>query len=153
MVDALDHVHSAGLTHRDLKPDNILYDKDFMLKIADFGFSAPLSGNDNSGWQKTYLGTPQYMAPEIHEGKPYSGEAVDIFAMGVILFIMMGQNPPFMQANSGDRFYELLKRDRKDMFWKMHNRAAKRAEPFPENFKDLFERMVAYNPAERITMA
>jgi len=50
MIGAMDHVHSAGLTHRDLKPDNILFDKDFNLKVADFGFSAPLGGNDSSGW-------------------------------------------------------------------------------------------------------
>jgi serine/threonine protein kinase len=55
------------LTHRDLKPENLLYDKDYNLKVADFGFAAPLAGRDGSGYLKTRLGTESYMAPEIHQ--------------------------------------------------------------------------------------
>jgi serine/threonine protein kinase len=55
------------VTHRDLKPDNILFSSDFDIKIADFGFAAPLDGKDGSGLQRTYLGTSYYKAPEINE--------------------------------------------------------------------------------------
>lgn len=71
-MTGLDYVHKANVTHRDLKPENLLLDKDFNLRIADFGFAAPMAGtkmNDDgsyTGLCKTMLGTSSYMAPEIH---------------------------------------------------------------------------------------
>jgi serine/threonine protein kinase len=65
-----------------------LLDEKFNLKIADFGFAAPIDGKDDSGFCKTKLGTEGYMAPEIHMKKPYIGASVDLFACGIILFIM-----------------------------------------------------------------
>jgi serine/threonine protein kinase len=73
-----------------MKPENLLFDSDYNLKIADFGFAVVLSGRDGSGMLQTHLGTEAYMAPEIHTNKPYSGASVDLFAAGIILFIMMG---------------------------------------------------------------
>jgi len=106
MIEGIHHIHAGGLTHRDLKPENILFDKNFNVKIADFGFAAALEGNDGSGVQRTYLGTPFYMAPEIHEKKSYDGERVDVFALGIILFIMIAQNPPFRVADKRvDKLY------------------------------------------------
>ena len=67
-IETLEHVHSNGLTHRDLKPDNLLFDREFNLKIADFGFAGPIQGRDGSGFLTTKLGTANYMAPEIHAG-------------------------------------------------------------------------------------
>ena len=61
----LKYVHSAMIIHRDLKPDNLLLDKNFNLKIADFGFAAPFLGRDGSGILNSRVGTVQYLAPEI----------------------------------------------------------------------------------------
>jgi serine/threonine protein kinase len=77
------------MCHRDMKPENMLFDSQYQLKIADFGFSIVLSGRDGTGMLHTYLGTESYMAPEIHARKPYIGASVDLFALGIILFIML----------------------------------------------------------------
>jgi serine/threonine protein kinase len=89
LITGLDYVHQRGVTHRDLKPENVLYDSHFNLKIADFGFAAPVAGRDGTGTCKTKLGTESYMAPEIHARRPYIGTSVDLFACAIILFIMI----------------------------------------------------------------
>lgn len=78
------------------------------MKIADFGYAGPIRGRDNSGKLTTKLGTEPYMAPEIHEGKKYSGEAVDLFATAIVLFIMVAGTPPFNKASIDDFFYKLI---------------------------------------------
>jgi serine/threonine protein kinase len=58
LIDALEYIHGKGISHRDLKAENLLLASDFNLKLADFGFSIPLAGRDGSGFLHTYLGTP-----------------------------------------------------------------------------------------------
>jgi serine/threonine protein kinase len=89
LIEALDYVHTKGAVHRDLKPENLLFDGSYNLKVADFGFAAPVDGRDGSGTLKTKLGTESYMAPEINLKRAYSGASVDLFASGIILFIMI----------------------------------------------------------------
>ena len=108
LIEGLAACHSAGISHRDMKPENVLFDDAFNLKISDFGFSIFSEGHDGSGRLKTHLGTEGYMAPEIHMRRPYSGESVDLFACGIILFIMYSQNPPFGKADPNDPYYRLL---------------------------------------------
>ena len=60
------------------------------------------------------------MAPEIHMRKPYIGTSVDLFATGIILFIMFTQHPPFTKAVPEDPFYRLICANRADLFWKAH---------------------------------
>ena len=110
-------MHNKGLAHRDLKCDNIFLDKNFNLILADFGFAAPIQGRDGEGKLKTYLGTPNYKAPEIISMKPYVGSQVDIFALGIVLFVMVMRCNPFGEANAAtDVRYNAIK-NKSVQFW------------------------------------
>lgn len=118
MLAALNSMHNSNVCHRDMKPDNIMLDNSFNIKIADFGFAAPAKGRDGGGYLQTQLGTRSYMAPEIHLAKPYSGPGVDFFAAGIILFIMKVGRPPFGQADPyKDEHYKMIAAKRFDLFW------------------------------------
>jgi len=149
-MEGLDHCHQSGITHRDLKPENLLLDHQFTLKIADFGFAAPVEGRDGSGQLTTKLGTLNYMAPEIHLKMPYEGKSVDIFAAAIILFIMVAQHPPFTTAQPQDPFYKCLAANRADVFWKIHskNKPGQLAF-FSDEFKDLVQSMLQLDPKHR----
>jgi serine/threonine protein kinase len=94
-----------------------MLNQNFDLKIVDFGFAAAVQGIRGIGRLQTYCGTPQYMAPEIHQRKEYSGVSVDIFAAGKILFVMVAGYFPFDQAIPSDPKYNLIASNRADEFW------------------------------------
>jgi len=148
-MEGLGYLHSAGFAHRDLKPENLMLDNNFNLKIADFGFAAPAQGRDGSGMLETQLGTASYMAPEIHLGKSYNGPNVDLFASAIILFVVLTQRPPFSSANPTDPHYRLLAANRSEIFWQAHKDAEEGTDIYSAEFKDLFEKMMALNPAHR----
>ena len=76
------------MCHLDIKPENILLDSNFDVKIVDFGFTQLLNGEDGEGL-KAMNGTEGYMAPEIKSGEAYDGKSVDLFAAGVVLFMLL----------------------------------------------------------------
>ena len=67
VANAIHQLHKGGVAHRDIKPENIILTRDYEVKIIDFGFSQALSGKKEQGFMTTKLGTPMYMAPEIHD--------------------------------------------------------------------------------------
>ena len=84
-------MHSRGIAHRDLKLDNILLNID-KVKIIDFGFAIQ---SEKETLQRTWCGTPHYMCPDIVKRVPYNPFAADIWACGVILYILYTGRLPF----------------------------------------------------------
>jgi len=113
MLETVEYMHSKQVAHRDLKLENILIDENMDLKIADFGFAC----YKNINALNSYRGTMTYMAPEIKEGKMYDGTQVDIFSMGVILFIMVQGIFPFKEARVEEYFYNLVVSGQTDKYW------------------------------------
>ena len=127
-----------------------MLNNNFLLKIADFGFAAPVEGKDGSGNLTTKLGTLNYMAPEIHLKQPYQGRSVDLFAAAIILFIMVAAHPPFTTAEPQDPFYRCLAASRADIFWRTHCKSKENGDEFfSEDFKDLVQAMLQLDPAHR----
>jgi len=146
LVSALGFIHSKGIAHRDLKPENLLFDKDYNLKIVDFGFSYIYQKGENPRtMMRTELGTKGYMAPEILDHTKYT-EKADIFAAGVILFICLAGFPPFQDAQSNDWWFDKLKKKKYRLFWMAHERTAS----FSPEAKEILQDMLAANPDERL---
>ena len=108
LIIGLHYLHSNGVCHRDLKPQNILIGSDHILKIVDFGFATPIQGKEGHGFGMTKVGTYSYMAPELVSGMPYQSSVVDLFAAGVILFNIMTAQRPFTVASDRDEWYRHL---------------------------------------------
>lgn len=143
-------MHERGYAHRDIKAENLLFTSSFRLKLADFGFACLLQGSSGSGVLKTWLGSQGYMAPEIESRKHYDGRRTDIFAAGVVLFIMYAGCPPFESTSVTDPFYRLIREKRFNIFWKVHSRR-RTPDFFSEPFKDLIQSLLAFDPNERLT--
>ena len=89
LLEAVEAVHEQGFVHLDLKPDNILVFSDSKVAISDFALSRDIKGEDNKGNFLSYrAGAKQYWSPEMFTSCPYNGVQSDIFALGVILFII-----------------------------------------------------------------
>ena len=148
LCDAFEYLHGNGVSHRDMKPENVMLDSEFNLKVADFGFSS------NKATNETRRGTDSYMAPEIHMGQKYSGQWVDLFAAGIILFIMVTQHPPFAKATPKDPHYKTISANRLDLFWKLHSRNKPNGlDFFSESFRDLITSLFSFDPAHRPSLA
>lgn len=96
LAHAITYLHSLNIVHRDLKCENILLDAKNSVKVSDFGFARQQALNDLSS---TFCGSAAYAAPEILQGIPYTGQAYDVWSMGVILYIMVCGSMPYDDTN------------------------------------------------------
>lgn len=89
------------------------------MKVSDFGLSTFSEGHDKDGVLYSRVGTEGYKPPEMELGK-YTGLQADIFAAGVILFVMYNGTPPFMSTKPIDKIYKLIKDKNYAKFWSLH---------------------------------
>jgi len=103
IVLAFEHLHSMDFVYRDLKPENLLINKDGHIKITDFGFSKHVPDNRTY----TVCGTPEYLAPEIIRSKGH-GKPVDWWALGILIFEMLAGFSPFYGESTQDTYEKIL---------------------------------------------
>ncbi|RKP18588.1 serine/threonine protein kinase 15, partial [Rozella allomycis CSF55] len=111
LVLAVEHLHSLGIVHRDIKPQNLLIDKRGHLKLADFGLSRMHNASSGLIMPKTnsFVGTPEYLAPEMLLGSGYD-ESVDWWDVGIILYEILVGNNPFYDDDVEKTFENILSR-------------------------------------------
>jgi polo-like kinase 1 len=97
VVEAVRYLHGRLIIHRDLKLGNLFLNSNKVIKIGDFGFATKLTYPDER--RKTICGTPNYIAPEILEGKNGHSFEVDIWSTGVILYTLLVGKPPFQSKD------------------------------------------------------
>ncbi|XP_036451479.1 calcium/calmodulin-dependent protein kinase type II subunit beta isoform X22 [Colossoma macropomum] len=143
ILDSVSHIHQHDIVHRDLKPENLLLAskcKNAAVKLADFGLAIEVQG-DQQAWFG-FAGTPGYLSPEVLRKEAY-GKPVDIWACGVILYILLVGYPPFWDEDQ-HKLYQQIKAGAYDF-------------PSPEwdtvtpEAKNLINQMLTINPAKRIT--
>lgn len=143
LIAAVEYIHGRGVCHRDIKLQNLLLNREFMLKLADFGFATLMEGKDQTGVLRERLGTEGYMAPEIYLLK-YVGSQVDVFAAGVVLFTIYSGHPPFSNAVATDPHYKLFRSRNYEQFWKLHSKGKPSTFVYNESFRSLIEGMLAW---------
>jgi len=137
-VRALAFAHSLGLTHRDLKPGNILHSDGTDIKIADFGASI---NKVSDRTVITNVGSPAYMAPELVTGKDQASHLTDIYALGVVMYYMLAGRLPFTGASTMSVIYQIVNTDAEPP-------SAHRKELSPE-LDAIVMKAIAKDPAQR----
>ncbi|XP_005037275.1 PREDICTED: serine/threonine-protein kinase SIK1 [Ficedula albicollis] len=138
ILSAVEYCHSHHIVHRDLKTENLLLDANMNIKLADFGFgNFYKSGEPLSTW----CGSPPYAAPEVFEGKEYEGPHLDIWSLGVVLYVLVCGSLPFDGPNLPTLRQRVLEgRFRIPYF-------------MSEDCETLIRRMLVVDPTKRITIS
>ncbi|KAG5503808.1 hypothetical protein JIQ42_07325 [Leishmania sp. Namibia] len=138
-LSAMQYMHSECVIHRDLKPGNIMLDRELNVKIGDFGLAAELQYDGER--KRTICGTPNYIAPEIidHKSHGHSYE-VDTWSLGVILYTLLVGQPPF-QMEDVESTYKRIRQCRYDF-----------PSSVPDNARDLITQILQSSPAHRPTL-
>ena len=150
----LETCHESGMSHGDIKLQNILFNSNFGIKLIDLGFAKKIK----EGLISEITGSKYYNAPEMFScaTKGYDGVLADIFSLGVVLFVLVMGFYPFDKPNMIDSRYKLIFKKDFDNFWKKCEQKKISSDKYfsgvSKEFKDLFEKMVCPKPKERISL-
>ena len=150
ILEDIQYCHQKNICHLDIKIANILLNENFDPKIADFGLSQEIADSDGIPFKKIgFVGTPSYMCPQMLENVPYLGIDADIFSLGCILFNLVTGNGGFGSSYKKDDFYTKIKNKNYQVYWNNIQSIIPKCSDLSEEFKDLYLRMVSYNPMKR----
>ena len=153
IVLAIKFCHDRNISHLDIKPLNIVFDKKFEPKLIDYGFAEKyLNSKLEPIIFKGRKGTENYISPEMWTKKGYKGVEADIFSLGAVLFNLVTGKSGFLSSKRSDTGYKLIinKKDNYEEYWEFIKSITK--VNFSEEFKNLYIKMVAYNPEDRPTI-
>ena len=136
IFEAMNYLHKNHMAHRDIKLENILMTKDYLIKIIDFGFGMY---NPENKLQSFFCGTPNYMPPEIAFKKPYVGQKADLWSLGILVYKLFCADFPFKGKNEKD-LYKCIRKGKFTM-----------ASYTPEYIKDIIINMIEIDPNKRLT--
>lgn len=142
LLQATAFFHSQNVAHRDLKPQNLLLKKKndpTDIVISDFGFGCRVHANQSL---TTRCGTPSYVAPEVLKNAPYD-QSVDMWSIGVILYVLLCGNPPFVDENQTELFRKIRMSE-----WKFRG---EEWDSVSNEAKDLIRGLLVANPVQRLT--
>jgi serine/threonine protein kinase len=140
LADAFAHAHARGFIHRDVKPENVMFDEQGFPVLTDFGIAKALDANTHMTRTGMTMGTPRYLAPEQASGKPVDARA-DLYSLGIILFEMLTGQPPYDAEESMAVIFKHV------------------TEPIPQlpevfvRFQPLLEKLMAKEPKQRMASA
>jgi len=135
IVLALEYLHSKGIVHRDLKPENMLVAADGHIKISDFGSAT--AGTEKHDSKMTFVGTAEYVSPEVLNNQSAS-ESSDLWALGCVIYQLLAGHPPFR----GDTDYII--------FEKILARTFTFSQDFTQHARDLVDRLLVLEPSQRL---
>ncbi|KAL9389955.1 hypothetical protein Peur_018560 [Populus x canadensis] len=141
LVSAIHFCHQNGVSHRDIKPHNLLLDGKGNLKISDFGLSALKNEGVNGGFLlQTACGTPAFTAPEVMARRGYDGSKADAWSCGVILFFLLSASLPFDDSNLAV------------MYRKIHKGEYQLPSCLPKSVKSIINQLLDPNPNKRMSI-
>ena len=149
IVQTVKYLHLNNIAHCDIKPENILLDKNYNIKLNDFGFAQSFKGENGDYILHEYNGTNFYCAPETRKAfiRGFDGVKSDIFSLGVLLFVITVGNFPFIRPSYSDEKYKYIVKKNYARFWDYFSYIE-----ISEEFKDLINNLISITPSQRLNL-
>ena len=149
IVQTVKYLHMNNISHCDIKPENILLDKNYSPKLNDFGFSQTFKGEEGDCTLHQFAGSNIYCGPETRKAyiSGFDGVKNDIFSLGVLLFVITIGSFPFERASYSDEKYKFIIKKNYKRYWEYFNYIE-----LSEEFKDLINNLICITPSQRINL-